>query len=187
MASKGRLPPQDFCHPPSGSSVVHHDPYGSAMHLPPGSFPHFDMLPPPEVMEHKLSAQHVEISQLVKENQRLAATHGTLRQDLATAGNELRAINGHIAEMEAEKEQQTRGIMEKMSMMEVELKAAEAIKKELQQAHAEAQSLVAARQDLISKVQQLNRDLQMAHSDAQQIPALMAELDGLRQECQRAR
>ncbi|XP_057769889.1 protein FLX-like 2 isoform X2 [Salvia miltiorrhiza] len=187
MASKGRVPPPHHRRPLPGPGAVHPDPYASAVHPPVGGFPHFEMLPPHELMAHKLSAQHIEIEKLATENQRLAATHGTLRQDLATAKHELQLIHAHIADVKSEKEKQTRAITEKMSMMESELKAAESIQKELQQARTEAQSLVSGRQELVSKVQQLNRDLQMAHSEAQHIPPLVAELDGLRQEYQHCR
>lgn len=186
MASKGRVPPPHHRRPLPGPGVVHPDVYASAVH-PPGGFPHFEMLPPHEVMAHKLSAQHIEIEKLATENQRLAATHGTLRQDLATGKHELQLVHAHIADVKSEKEQQIRGITDKMSMMESELEAAESIKKELQQARTEAQSLVSGRQELISKAQQLNHELQMAHSEAQQIPPLIAELDSLRQEYQHCR
>lgn len=187
MASKGRVPPPHYRRPLPGPGVGHPDPYASAIRPPLGGFPPFEMLPPHEVMAHKLSSQHIEIEKLATENQRLAATHGTLRQDLATAKHELQLVHAHIADVKSEKEQQMRGIIDKMSMMESELEAAEPIKMELQQARTEAQTLVAARQELISHVQQLNRDLQMAHSEAQQIPVLMAELDSLRQEYQHCR
>ncbi|KAK4477522.1 hypothetical protein RD792_016751, partial [Penstemon davidsonii] len=187
MASQGRVPPPHLRRPLPGPGVMHPDPYGSETRPPPGGFPHFEMLPPPEVMEQKLSAQHIEIVKLATENQQLANTHGTLRHDLATANKELQLLHNHIADVKAEKEHQKRGIIDKISMMEPELEAARSIKMELQQARAEAQSLVAARQELISKVQQLTRDLQMAHSDAQQIPSLISELDNLRQEYQHYR
>lgn len=186
MASK-RVPPPHLHHPHPSPGVMHPDPYASAIRPPLGGFPPFEMLPPHEVMAHKLSSQHVEIEKLLTENRRLAATHGTLRQDLAAANHDLQLIHVHIADFKSEKEQQMRGIVDKISVMDSELEAAEAIKKELQQARAEAQNLVATRQELISKVQQLNRDLQMAHSEAQQIPSLMFELDNLRQEYQHCR
>ncbi|KAL1538876.1 protein FLX-like 2 isoform X1 [Salvia divinorum] len=187
MASKGRVPPPHHHRPLPGPGGVHPDPYASAVRPPVGAFSHFEMLPPHELMAHKLSAQHVEIAKLATENQRLAATHGTLRQDLATAKHELQLIHAHINDVKSEKEQQTRGITDTMSKMESELKAAESIKKELQQARTEARSLVSGRQELVSKVQQLNHELHMAHSEAQQIPHLVAELDGMRQEYQHCR
>ncbi|XP_073057848.1 protein FLX-like 2 isoform X2 [Primulina eburnea] len=187
MSSQGRVFPPHLRRPLPGPGAVYPDPYSSAIPPPAAGFPPFEMLPPPEVMEHKLSAQHIEIEKLATENQRLAATHGSLRQDLATAKHDLQLVHSHIADMKSEKEHQTRGIMDKISMMEAELESSKRIKLELQQSRTEAQNLVAVRKELFAKVQQLTRDLQMAHSEAQQIPCLMSELDSLRQEYQHHR
>lgn len=188
MGSKGRIPPPHHLRRSlPGPGMVHPDSYGPPIHPPPGGFPPYDMLPPPEVMEQKLAAQHVEMQKLAAENQRLATTHGTLRQDLAAAQHELQMLHSHIEEMKLEREQQTRGLMDKIARAEAELQAAEPVKMELQQARAEAQSLLVTRQELISKVQQLSQELQRAHADVQQIPFLLSELDGLKQEYQHCR
>ncbi|CAL5324886.1 unnamed protein product [Camellia sinensis] len=190
MGSKGRMPPPHHLRRPlPGPGMVHPDAFSSGigMRPPPGAFPPFDMFPPPEVMEQKLAAQHVEMQKLATENQRLAATHGTLRQELAAAQHELQILHAQIGAVKSEREQQMRGLMDKIARMEAELQSAEPVKLELQQARADAQSLVVARQELISKAQQLTQDLQRAHSDAQQIPAMMSELESLRQEYQHCR
>lgn len=61
----------------------------------------------PEIMEQKLAAQHVEMQiKLATENQRFAATHGTLRQDLAAIQHELQMLHNHIGSVKSEREQQ---------------------------------------------------------------------------------
>ncbi|PON40583.1 Protein FLX-like [Parasponia andersonii] len=187
MGSKGRIPPPHLRRPLPGPAMGPPEPFGPGIHPPPGGFPPFDMLPPPEVMEQKLAAQHVEMQRLATENQRLASTHGTLRQELAGAQHELQMLHAQIGAVKSEREQQMRNLTEKIAKMEADLKAAEPVKLELQKARAEAQSLVATRQELISKGQQLSQELQRTHTDVQQIPALMAELDSLRQEYQHCR
>ena len=187
MGSKGRMPPPHLRHPLPGAGMVHPDAFGPGIRPPPGAFPPFDMLPPLEVMERKLAGQHMEMQKLATENQRLAATHGTLRQELAAAQHELQILHAQIGAVKSEREQQMRGLMDKISKMEAELQAAEPIKSELQQARSDAQSLVVERQDIISKVQQLTQDLQRAHSDVKLIPAMLSELQTLRQEYQHCR
>lgn len=188
MGSKGRIPPPHLRRPLPGPGMGPPEPFGPGIRPPPpGGFPPFDMLPPPEVMEQKLAAQHVEMQRLVTENQRLASTHGTLRQELAGAQHELQMLHSQIGAVKSERDQQMRNMTEKIAKMEAELQAAEPLKSDLQKARGEAQSLVAARQELIAKAQQLSQDLQRAHTDVQQIPALMAELDSLRQEYQHCR
>ncbi|KAJ6799900.1 protein FLX-like 2 [Iris pallida] len=187
MGSKGRLPPPHVRRPLPGPGMLHPDPFGPGIRPPPGGYP-FDMLPhPPEIMEQKLATQHVEMERLLTENQRLAATHGVLRRELAAAQHELQRLQEHMGAMKAEQEQHLRGLLDKISKMEADLKASEPVKQELQQAHTEAQSLITTRQELISKAKQLTQDLQRSHGDVQQIPALMSELEGLRQEYQHCR
>lgn len=178
MGSKGRIPPPHLRRPQPGPGMVHPEQFGPGMH----PFPHLDMLPPPEIMEQKLAAQHVEMQKLASENQRLAATHGTLRQELAAAQHELQILHAQIGAVKSEREQQSRNLEEKIGKMENDLKAAEPVKLELQQAHTEAQNLVLARDELMSKIHQMGQDLQRVGVDVQQLPALMSELDNLRQE-----
>lgn len=164
-------------HPPGPSAGMPH-PLAAAP---------FDLLPPPKVMEQKLASQHAEMQRLAAENQRLAATHGALRQELAAAQHELQMLHAHVAALKAEREQQVRGALEKIAKMEAESKGMEGVKAELQQARGEAQNLVAARDELVSKAQQLSQELQRVHGDCVQIPALMSEHDCLRQEYQHCR
>ncbi|XP_057970954.1 protein FLX-like 2 [Malania oleifera] len=186
MGSKGRIPSLHSRRPLPG--LVPPEPFGPGMRPPPpGAFHSFDMPPSPEVLEQKLAAQHVEMERLVMENQRLASTHGTLRHEVAAAQHELQMLLSQIGAVKSEREQQMGSLMDKIAKMETELQAAEPTQLQLQQARADAQSLVAARQELITKVQQLTQDLQRAHSDGQQIPALVSELESLRQEYQHCR
>uniref|UniRef100_A0A1D1Z3C8 Eukaryotic translation initiation factor 3 subunit A n=1 Tax=Anthurium amnicola TaxID=1678845 RepID=A0A1D1Z3C8_9ARAE len=184
MGSKGRMQPH-LRRPLPVPAVMHPDPFISGIRPPPGPF--FDMLPPPEIMEQKLAAQHGEMQKLATENERLAATHVVLRQELAGAQQELQRLQTQMGVMKAEKEQHMKGLHDKIAKMEADLQASEMVKVELQQARAEAQNLVAIREELISKVQHLSQDLRRSHVDVQQIPAMMSELEGLRREYQDCR
>ncbi|XP_016447667.2 protein FLX-like 2 [Nicotiana tabacum] len=198
MGSKGRGPPPNLRRPPPGPGLVHPDPYGPPLrnpdpygppirNPPPGDFPPFDRLPPPEIMEQKIAGQHLEMQKLTTENQRFAATHGTLRRELAAAQHDLQMLYVQIEAVKSNKEQETRGLKDKIARIEAELQAAEPIKTELPQAQGEARALFAARQELVAKVQLLTQDLQRAHTDVQQIPPLLAELETLKKEYQQCR
>lgn len=180
-------PPQHLRRPlPPGPAALHHEAMVPTMHhgMPPGPF---DLLPPPQMLEQKLASQHGEMQRLATENQRLAATHGVLRQELAGAQHELQMLNAHVGSLKADREQQMRAFLDKIAKMEAELKAAEPVKMELQQARAEAQNLVMSREELIAKAQHLSQEIQRVHADVQHIPALISELEGLRQEYQHCR
>lgn len=187
MGSTGRIPPHQMRRPLPGPGMVHPEPFGAGIRPPPGVFPPIDMLPPPEILEQKIAAQHVEMERLATENRRLATTHGTLRQQLAAAQQELQILESQIGAVKSEREQQMRGLVERISKMEAELRAADRLKMDLQQARAEAQSLAEARQELMAKVQQLTSELQRAHVDVRQIPALLSELNHLKQEFHQCR
>jgi hypothetical protein len=185
---------------PTGHGMMHREvrdqygPPGPRMHLPPlghgpAPFP-YDMLPPlppPEVLEQKLVAQHGEMQKLVIENGRLAASHASLRKELAAAQQELQRLQAQGEAAKAAEEEEMRGLLDKVGKMEADLKARESVKVELQQAHAEAQSLVAMRQNMVADVQKLSKDLQRNLGEAQQLPALLAERDVARQENQHLR
>ena len=104
MGSKGRIPPPHLRRPLPGPAMAHTEPYGHGIHPPPGGFPPFDMIPPPEVMEQKLAAQHMEMQRLIIENQRLAATHVALRQELAAAQHELQIMHAQIGAVKDQRE-----------------------------------------------------------------------------------
>ena len=181
---------------PTAHGMMHRevrDPYGPGMHLPPpghvpgpGPFP-YDMLPPPEVLEQKLAAQRVEMQKLAVENDRLAVSHSSLRKELAAAQQELQRLQAQGEAAKAAEEQEMRGLLDKVGKMEAELKTCESVKVELQQAHVEAQNLVALRQNMATNVQKLSKDLQRNLGEAQQLPVLVAERDAARQEYEHVR
>ncbi|XP_071735120.1 protein FLX-like 2 [Rutidosis leptorrhynchoides] len=189
MGSKGRLPPHPYRRPlpGSGPGVGHPDSILPEMLPQRGGFPPFDMMTHPEIMEQKLVLQHVEMQKLATENQRFAATHGTLRQDLAAIQHELQMLHNHVGAIKSEREQQIVGLLDKIGKMEADLKGAEPLQAELHKARADAQMLLTARNELVSRVQQLTDDNQRVHMDLQQVPNLVSELEGLKQEYQHCR
>ncbi|KAL5972562.1 hypothetical protein ACLOJK_039367 [Asimina triloba] len=144
-------------------------------------------LPPAAIIEERLAAQHHEIQGLLVDNQRLAATHVALKQEVAAAQHELQLMVHSARAMEATSDLQLRELFEKSMKMEADLGAAEAMRAELMQVRADIQKLSASRQELAAQVQALTQDLSRANADLQQAPALKGEIDSMKQELQRAR
>lgn len=145
-------------------------------------------LPPhPALIEEKLAAQHQEIQGLLVENQRLAATHVALRQELASAQQELQHMNHVAANMQAEKEHQLRELYDKSMKLEADLRASEPIKAELMQLRADNQKMGISRQELTAQLQALTQDLARARADMQQAGAMRTDVEAMHQELQRAR
>eukprot|EP00262_Sarcandra_glabra_P005590 TRINITY_DN17312_c0_g1_i1.p1 TRINITY_DN17312_c0_g1~~TRINITY_DN17312_c0_g1_i1.p1 ORF type:complete len:319 (+),score=90.89 TRINITY_DN17312_c0_g1_i1:51-959(+) len=174
MAARGHITP----------GMMRHGPFPGL--VPMGHHP-LEQLPPPELLENKIAAQAAEMERFVRENQRLAGTHVALRQELVATQQELQRLQAHIGSIQTESDIQIRGLLEKIAKIEADLRAGESLKKELQQAHAEAQSLVAARQDLTAEIQQSTQELQKVHAEIKKLPEMHSELDGLRQEHQKLR
>ncbi|KAL2936194.1 Protein FLX-like 2 [Bienertia sinuspersici] len=128
-----------------------------------------------------------EIDHLIMENRRLAESIAAMRQNRAMADEEARRLRAHIRSIETESDIQIRVLLDKISKMELGLKAGESVKKDLEQAHKEAQSLVAARQELTSKIQEASHELEKYHDDIKRIPDMLSELDIMKLEHQRLR
>lgn len=173
--------------PPPGP-MLGGGPFGPGMLPPPFGHPGEMMLPPPgAMMEHKLVTQHGEIQRFLAENQRLAATHVGLRQELAAAQQELQHLQQVLSGAQAEKEHQMRAVSEQLAKMEAELRAAEPLKAELHRTQNDAQKLLAQREELNAQIHQMGQELHHVRADIHQLPAMKAEIDSLRQEVTRAR
>ncbi|EXB94895.1 hypothetical protein L484_023003 [Morus notabilis] len=88
---------------------------------------------------------------------------------------------------QAESDVQIRVLVDKIARAEADIRAGEAVKKDLQQARKDAQSLVAARRELTVRIQEVTKELQKARADVKSIPDLLAEVESLRKEHQRLR
>lgn len=137
---------------------------------------------PPRLLENKLAQQEAEIERISGENHRLSITHRALRDALVDTAQDVQKIKSHIRSTQTESDIQIRVLLDKMAKMEVDIRAGDVVKKELQQAHMEAQSLAASRQELRGQIQLATQELKMVVGDVKSLPDLHAEFDGLMQE-----
>ncbi|XP_011010508.1 PREDICTED: protein FLX-like 4 [Populus euphratica] len=140
-----------------------------------------------DLLEHRLAAQAADIEQLAGDNNRLVTSHMALREDLAAAQQEVQRLNAHIRSIQTESDIQIRVLLDKIAKMEKDIRAGENVKKDLKQAHVEAQKLVKERQELATQIQQASHELQKIHTDVKSVPDLHAELENSRHELKRLR
>ncbi|KAI3909582.1 hypothetical protein MKW98_013999 [Papaver atlanticum] len=140
-----------------------------------------------ELLENKLAAQKADIERYTMENQRLAATHVSLRHELVDAQQEMQKLQAHIRSIGTESDIQIRLLVDKISKMEEDVRAGESIKKELLQAHMEATALIVARHELNAQIKHSTQELQETQSEVKSLPELHGELNSLFQEHQRLR
>ncbi|KAL0911378.1 hypothetical protein M5K25_019514 [Dendrobium thyrsiflorum] len=142
---------------------------------------------PSSLIDERLIAQNHEIQSLLVDNQRLAATHVALKQELAAVQHELQRASHAAGALQAERDAEFREVYDKSIKMEAELLAADAIKEDLIQVRGDIQKLSASRHDLSSQVQMLTQDLSRSSAELQQAPAIKAEIEAMKQEVQHAR
>lgn len=184
MAARGRIPYEGRSIQAPG--MMRHGPFPGGL-VPAAPHRPLEPLPLPELLEKKMAVEAAEAARLLRENQRLAAAHVALREDLIVTQKEMQRIDAHIGSIQAESDIQIRGLLEKIGKMESDIRASEMVKKELQQAHIEAQSLFTVRQELTAEIQLVTEELQKIQADGKRLPELNVELDGLRQEHQKLR
>lgn len=140
-----------------------------------------------EILEKKLAEQTAEAEKLIRENQRLASSHVVLRQDIVDTEKEMQMIRAHLGDVQTETDMHMRDLMERMRLMEADIQAGDAVKKELHQVHMEAKRLIAERQMLTVEMDKVTKELHKFSGDSKKLPELLTELDGLRKEHQSLR
>ncbi|KAL1348765.1 hypothetical protein HN51_024877 [Arachis hypogaea] len=142
---------------------------------------------PIAVLEERVEARHRQIQSLLVDNQRLAATHVALKQDLAATQLDLRRISSVSAELKAERDAEVRRIYEKSLKLDTDARAVAAMSAELDQVRAEARELASAGEELAAKLSSVESDLARARAEAQVVPAIKADIEIVRREIQRGR
>ncbi|PKA46694.1 hypothetical protein AXF42_Ash019677 [Apostasia shenzhenica] len=185
-------PPPPFGHGPGPIPYPHlrHPPLLDEMRdgpLPLSGGVRGPRLLPPAMIEERLAVQNHEMQGLLLDNQRLAATHVALKQELAAAQHEFQRVSQAAGALHTEREAELREAYNKSMKMEEEHLAVDAMRAELIQVRGDIQKLNAARQELAAQVQLLTNDLARASAELQQAPAIKAEIEAMKQEVQRAR
>lgn len=139
------------------------------------------------VMEDRLASQNQDVQGLLADNQRLAATHVALKQELEVAQHELQRMMHYIDSLRAEEDIMMREMYDKSLRSEMELREVDAMRAEVQKVRADIKEFTSSKQDLASQVHVMTQDLARLTADLQQIPTLTAEIENTKQELQRAR
>ncbi|CAI7854944.1 unnamed protein product [Closterium sp. NIES-54] len=180
-------PPPHLIRPPlpPGPALIPGGPQGQVLIRHPQPPPPTMLLPVGAgSIEAKFAAQHGEIQQLLTENQRLAATHVALRQELAAAQGEIQRTKATLAAVQMEKDQAVRGIMEHKAKLEADLRAVEPLRGELHRARMELQALQARGGEAEAGRAEMQRQMSAMGGDMQR---MRSDLEGMRQELMQAR
>ncbi|CAL5396566.1 unnamed protein product [Camellia sinensis] len=171
MAGRNRLPRQ-----PEGFRGFRDGPQ-PVLHRGPGPLPLH-----PAAMEEELEIQHRDIQKILAENRHVVDENVMLQRELEATKDEIRRLGHVIPQLRADREVQTRELIERGLKLEAELHAVEPLRTEVMQLRAEAQKLDALRQDLSGQVQTLTKDISRLKTENQQLNDLKADIDGLHKQ-----
>ncbi|XP_024982085.1 protein FLC EXPRESSOR-like isoform X2 [Cynara cardunculus var. scolymus] len=135
--------------------------------------------------EDRIAVHHREIQSLLVDNQRLAATHVALKQELSLALQDLRHLSSAAGNVKADRDAEVREVYEKAVKMEAEVRLIDELSAELVQVRGDVQKLSSERKELNEKLDQVHGDLAKERSKAHQIPLIKAEIDAMHKELQR--
>ncbi|OMO82913.1 hypothetical protein CCACVL1_11691 [Corchorus capsularis] len=138
-------------------------------------------------LEDRIAIQNREIQALLLDNQRLAANHVALKQDLVLAQQEVRHISAAAATVKAERDAEVREVYERSLKLDAEARVVNAMSAELAQVRADIQKFAVDRQELMAQLEEVNAELAKVRTEAKQVPGIMTEMEVLRQEIHKGR
>ncbi|XP_006651959.2 protein FLX-like 1 isoform X1 [Oryza brachyantha] len=168
-------PPGARDEPPPAAVLVHHPRGGLAPH------------PAVAALEDRLSARDSDIQDLLVDNQRFAATHVALQQQLIGAQHELRAVSIAATKARAEREDEVRAMAEQAVRIEAEARTFVAARAEADQVHADVRVLATARTELVDRLQDLREQLARLQAEAGKTESVRAQVETMRREIQKGR
>ncbi|KAL8253137.1 hypothetical protein R6Q59_036830 [Mikania micrantha] len=137
--------------------------------------------------DDRISGHHREIQTLLVDNQRLAATHVALKQELGVALQDLRQISAAAGKIKAERDADVRGLFEKAVKMEAEVRLIDEFKADLIQVRGDIQKLNSENKGFSENLDKLLGDLAKERLKGGQFVTIKAEIEAMHNELQRGR
>ncbi|KAI3986900.1 hypothetical protein MKX01_014601 [Papaver californicum] len=148
---------------------------------------HQDFHPHQVLIEEQLHHQHREMQNLLLDNQRLAATHVALKQELSASNEEIRHISTVASQVKADRDIGIRELYEQSLKLELEVSTIGKFSAELAQAKVDIQKLNANKLELTSKLQTINSDLIRVREEREEAKSVASDIDAMRIEVQKGR
>ncbi|KAJ6345615.1 hypothetical protein OIU78_008302 [Salix suchowensis] len=148
---------------------------------------HLHTRPHHHLLEDRISIQHREIQSLLLDNQRIADSHGALKQEVSLSQQDLRHLSTLAADIKAERDNQIREVYQKSLELDAELRSIDAISAELVQVRTDVHKLTVQRQDMTAQLKEMNSEIVKAKMETHQVGAIKEEIETVQQEIQRGR
>lgn len=138
-------------------------------------------------LEDRIVIQHREIQSLLHDNQRLAANHLALKQDLSLAQQELRHLTAAANNVKAERDAEVREVYERSLKMNAEVRAINAMRAELANVHCDVEKLTLDRQELNEQLQVFKSKLVKAKEEVKKLPEIKSAIEMVQKEVEKGR
>ncbi|CAM0877303.1 unnamed protein product [Alopecurus aequalis] len=176
----GRAP----LHQQPGADHRDEPPHGALLHLPRGGpAPH----PAVAALEDRILSRDQDIQDLLVDNQRFAATHVALQQQLISAQHELRAVSIAGTKARAEREAELCAIADQAARIEAEARSIAGARAEVDQVHADVRVLAGARNELMDRLQTLRENVGRKQSESAKAENARTQIETMRREIQKGR
>uniref|UniRef100_A0ACD5XAB2 Uncharacterized protein n=1 Tax=Avena sativa TaxID=4498 RepID=A0ACD5XAB2_AVESA len=159
-------------------------PHGALLHIPRGGpAPH----PAVAALEERIFERDRDIQDLLVDNQRFAATHVALQQQLISAQHELRAVSYAGNKARAEREEEVFAVADQAARIEAEARTVAGARAEVDQVHADVRVLAGARTELMDRLRVLREQLGRTQSESAKAENVRTQIETMRREIQKGR
>ncbi|KAM1055636.1 hypothetical protein ACFX13_029841 [Malus domestica] len=138
-------------------------------------------------LEDRIALQNREIQSLLVDNQRLAAAHVALKQDLAAAQHDLRHLSVVAGKAKSERDAEVREVYERALKLDAEVRAIDSMGADLARTRADIQELGSSRQELAEELNTIEGELVRTQSEARKVVDIKADIETFKQEIKKGR
>ncbi|CAL8998912.1 unnamed protein product [Prunus brigantina] len=138
-------------------------------------------------LEDRICLQHREIQALLVDNQRLAATHVALKQDLAAAQHDLRRLSVVAGQAKAERDAEVREVYERSLKLDAEVRTIDSMGAELARTRADIQELGSVRKELVAELQSIEGEVAKTRSESKRVVDIKVDIETFQQEIKKGR
>jgi chromosome segregation ATPase len=138
-------------------------------------------------LEDRIVSRDRDIQDLLVDNQRFAATHVALQQQLISAQHELLAVSLAGNKVRKDREDEVCAIADQAARIEAEARAVAGARAEVEQVHADVRVLAGARSELMERLRVLREQLGRTQSESAKAENVRTQIETMRREIQKGR
>lgn len=149
--------------------------------------PHHVLRPHPAQISEISALQHRQIQALLVDNQRLAAIHVALKQELSLAHQQLRHLSTTLSTINLERDAQFREVFDRAVKLETEVRVIEEISVELGRVSEDVSKMEEDRKEMVGKFEDIRAEVRNVRGEVGKGEEVREAVEVLRREVLKAR